>query len=67
MEFWEYLPTVIQTQATNTGAAGGGKNEAAAQATAEGISTDYQEYLNTQRGQAPKIKDKTSESPAQDK
>ena len=67
MEFWEYLPTVIQTQAANNGAAGGGKNEATAQATAEGISTEYQEYLNTQRGQAPKIKDKTSESPAQDK
>jgi len=33
---------------------------------AQGISSDYQEYLNTQRGQAPRIKDKTSESPARD-
>lgn len=66
LEFWEYLPTVVQTQAAS-GADGGGKNETAAPATTEGISTKYQDYLNTQRGQAPKIKDKTSESPAQDK
>lgn len=66
MEFWEYIPTVVQTQAANTGAAGT-KNETAAQSPAEGISAEYQEYLNTQRGQAPKIKDKTSESPAQDR
>ena len=65
LEFWEYLPIVVQTQAAGAGASGAAK-KAAAQSQADGISTEYQEYLNTQRGQAPKIKDKTSESPAQD-
>lgn len=66
LEFWEYIPTVVQTQ-TASGGTGSGKDESTAPAVAEGISTGYQDYLNTQRGQAPKIKDKTSESPAQDK
>ena len=65
LEFWEYLPVVVQTQAAKTSTSNTGSSTAA-QSSAEGISTEYQEYLNTQRGQAPKIKDKTSESPAQD-
>lgn len=67
LEFWEYLPVVIQTQAVaSTGISGAGTSTAASQSSADGINAEYQEYLNTQRGQAPKIKDKTSESPAQD-
>lgn len=63
LEFWEYLPVVVQTEtASNTGSTAA----TSAEASTAGISTEYQEYLNTQRGQAPKIKSKTSESPAQD-
>ena len=66
LEFWEYLPIVVQTQAASSAGTSGAAAKAASQSQADGISTEYQEYLNTQRGQAPKIKDKTSESPAQD-
>lgn len=65
LEFWECLPVTVQTKAAGSGKnASSGSKEGTSQA--QGISTGYQEYLNTQRGQAPRIKDKTSESPARD-
>lgn len=66
LELWEYLPVVVQTKAAKAGKQGDEKDKKAAQSSAEGINTEYQDYLNTQRGQAPKIKDKTKESPARD-
>lgn len=64
LEFWEALPITVQTQAVSAGS--GTSSGSSGTSTADGITTEYQEYLNTQRGQAPKIKDKTKESPAQD-
>ena len=65
LEFWECLPLTVQTQAAGSGKTSSSGSKAGA-SQAQGISTGYQEYLNTQRGQAPRIKDKTSESPARD-
>lgn len=64
LEFWEYIPVTVQTEANAAGSSN--KEKKPKQSEAEGITSEYQEYLNTQRGQAPKIKDKTSESPASD-
>ena len=65
LEFWECLPVTVQTQAAESRKTSSSGSKAGT-SQAQGISTDYQEYLNTQRGQAPRIKDKTSESPARD-
>lgn len=64
LEFWEYLPISVQTQTASGGAGKSGSK--AKESESVGITEEYQEYLNTQRGQAPKIKDKTAESPASD-
>jgi len=53
LEFVEYIPIVIIA----SGSSGS--------STPETLNTDYQSYLST-RGQAPKIDDKTSQSPAVD-
>ena len=45
---------------------GSGNDKKTTQSSADGITAEYQEYLNTQRGKAPQIKDKTAASPAKD-
>lgn len=62
LEFWEYLPISVQTQTVS--AKSGTTESKTKESESVGITENYQEYLNTQRGQAPKIKDKTAESPA---
>ena len=49
-----------------SGSASGSSEQKTTQSSADGITAEYQEYLNTQRGKAPQIKDKTAASPAKD-
>ena len=69
LEFWEYVPMQVATkQAGGTGSGSGSSSAGSASqsSSADGITAGYQEYLNTQRGKAPQIKDKTAASPAKD-
>ena len=69
LEFWEYVPMQVATkQAGGTGSGSGSSSAGSASqsSSADGITAGYQEYLNTQRGKAPQIKDKTAASPAND-
>lgn len=64
LEFWEYIPLQVATTAAPTAPTATlppAKTESAA-----AVSPEYQQYLNTQRGAAPKIADKTSSTPAVD-
>lgn len=70
LEFWEYVPMKVATKTTDSsagsGSASGSSEQKTTQSSADGITAEYQEYLNTQRGKAPQIKDKTAASPAKD-
>ena len=70
LEFWEYVPMKVSTKkassSTGSGSASGSSEQKTTQSSADGITAEYQEYLNTQRGKAPQIKDKTAASPAKD-
>ncbi len=62
IEFWEYIPiTITATNKTKE------TIETAKKPTVSSTLTDeYKSYLNSDRGSAPKIKDKTNKSPATD-
>ena len=68
LEFWEYVPMKVATKKKESGksGSGSGNDKKTTQSSADGITAEYQEYLNTQRGKAPQIKDKTAASPAKD-
>lgn len=64
LEFWEYIPLQVATIAATTAASAAAKTDITATVA---VSPGYQQYLNTQRGAAPKISSKTSQSPAVDR
>lgn len=77
LEFIEYNPSVIVIKKSSSSASGGSskknttkknssKNSSGSSSSGAGLSKEYQSYVNTQRGKAPKIRSKTSSSPARD-
>lgn len=69
IEFWEYNPTVIAIKKSTNSKKTGNSNSKKTSKTSGGksnISKEYSAYLQTQRGKAPKIKSKTSKTPAKD-
>ncbi len=57
LEFWEYVPQTIQTTSSSSGSSSGGSSggKAANQQTA--LSSDYQKYLQANRGKSPAVDD----------
>lgn len=57
LEFWEYVPQTIQTTSSSSGSSSGGSSggKTANQQTA--LSSDYQKYLQTNRGKSPAVDD----------
>lgn len=53
LEFWEYVPQTIQTTSSSSGSSSGGKT--ANQQTT--LSSDYQKYLQANRGKSPAVDD----------
>lgn len=53
LEFWEYVPQTIQTTSSSSGGSSGGKT--ANQQTT--LSSDYQKYLQANRGKSPAVDD----------
>lgn len=62
LEFWEYIPLQVVVAAKSATATTAPSTAVAP----SGVSSEYQQYLNTQRGKAPIIQSKTSSSPAVD-
>ena len=65
LEFWEYVPMKVSTKkassSTGSGSASGSSEQKTTQSSADGITAEYQEYLNTQRGKAPQSDGITAE------
>lgn len=59
LEFWEYIPTTI----TATKASSKKSNSSAGKSN---LNAEYQQYLKTDRGKAPKALTKTASSPSKD-
>lgn len=57
LEFWEYVPQTIQTTSSSSGSSSGGSSggKTANQQTTR--SSDYQKYLQTNRGKSPAVDD----------
>lgn len=53
LEFWEYVPQTIQTTSSSSGSSSGGKT--VNQQTT--LSSDYQKYLQANRGKSPAVDD----------
>lgn len=62
IELWEYVPMTITASSSAVGSSGSGGSDA----SGTGLTKSYAEYLESQRGTAPKISSKTSASPAVD-
>lgn len=63
LEFWEYIPVTISVMsASDSKSSSGGSGTGGA----DNLNDNYKNYLNTSRGSAPKISDKTNMSPAHD-
>lgn len=62
LEFWEYVPMTITSFKTSVSPSG----SVASTPSSSGLSEAYTSYLESSRGKAPKISDKTSSSPAVD-
>ena len=54
LELWEYIPMPVTATVSSSGSAGG---------AAPDLTEDYRSYLDSSRGGAPKIEDKTASSP----
>lgn len=57
LEFWEYVPITITASKSVSGSSSGSSSN---------LHADYQEYLSSDRGEAPKQSDKASSTVAQD-
>ena len=57
LEFWEYVPQTIQTTSSSSGSSSGGSpgGKTAHQQTT--LSSDYQKYLQANRGKSPAVDD----------
>lgn len=66
LEFWEYVPQTIQTTSSSSGSSSGGSSGGKTVNQQTTLSSDYQKYLQANRGKSPAVDD-TSAAEALDK
>lgn len=57
LEFWEYVPQTIQTTSSSSGSSSGGSSGGKAAIQQTTLSSDYQKYLQANRGKSPAVDD----------
>lgn len=57
LEFWEYVPQTIQTTSSSSGRSSGGSSGGKTANQQTTLSSDYQKYLQTNRGKSPAVDD----------
>lgn len=57
LEFWEYVPQTIQTTSSSSGSSSGGSSGGKAVNQQTTLSSDYQKYLQANRGKSPAVDD----------
>ena len=57
LEFWEYVPQTIQTTSSSSGSSAGGSSGGKTANQQTTLSSDYQKYLQTNRGKSPAVDD----------
>lgn len=57
LEFWEYVPQTIQTTSSSSGRSSGGSSGGKAATQQTTLSSDYQKYLQANRGKSPAVDD----------
>lgn len=57
LEFWEYVPQTIQTTSSSSGSSSGGSSGGMPANQQTTLSSDYQKYLQTNRGKSPAVDD----------
>ena len=55
--FWEYVPQTIQTTSSSSGSSSGGSSGGKTANQQTTLSSDYQKYLQTNRGKSPAVDD----------
>ena len=53
LEFWEYVPQTIQTTSSSSGSSSGGSSGGKTANQQTTLSSDYQKYLQANRGKSP--------------
>lgn len=57
LEFWEYVPQTIQTTSSSSGSSSGGSSGRKTANQQTTLSSDYQKYLQANRGKSPAVDD----------
>lgn len=57
LEFWEYVPQTIQTTSSSSGSFSGGSSGGKTANQQTTLSSDYQKYLQANRGKSPAVDD----------
>lgn len=57
LEFWEYVPQTIQTASSSSGSSSGGSSGGKTANQQMTLSSDYQKYLQANRGKSPAVDD----------
>jgi hypothetical protein len=57
LEFWEYVPQTIQTTSSSSGSSSGGSSGGKTAIQQTTLSSDYQKYLQANRGKSPAVDD----------
>lgn len=57
LEFWEYVPQTIQTTSSSSGSSSGGSSGGKTVNQQMTLSSDYQKYLQANRGKSPAVDD----------
>ena len=57
LEFWEYVPQTIQTTSSSSGSSSGGSSGGKTVNQQTTLSSDYQKYLQANRGKSPAVYD----------
>ena len=57
LEFWEYVPQTIQTASSSSGSSSGGSSGGKTVNQQTTLSSDYQKYLQANRGKSPAVDD----------
>ena len=57
LEFWEYVPQTIQTTSSSSGSSPGGSSGGKTVNQQTTLSSDYQKYLQANRGKSPAVDD----------
>lgn len=57
LEFWEYVPQTIQTTSSSSGSSSGGSSGGKTATQQTTLSSDYQKYLQANRGKSPAVDD----------